>query len=552
MPPFAISLPGVQRLRAVHPLIDDDGGCSLVYDAERGAALEVPEELRFHVAPALDMGDLDEELLGWLASEDLLTGETFGDWSGAEPGLADLRGEEMEGWVDCAPGGRALDDLDLAFRCARGCARIKLHLDWVGMFPAGGLLETLVGEALRRAALAGQEVSFELALDPQQVTPEVARRLAAQPVGVRLRCGESDLAGPPTAHENRPWLLAEPAVKLLLAHLAPGAGIPAAEAPAGAATLEPCAALEPQATPADFLAPRSPRASLTVQCVLDGAARLVELWRWANALGICRLDAIRLEEPGVSRRGGASPRLREYRQDLLAIQEEIAGELDAGRLPVELQSFTRIVRALVRNAGLANLRAPGNDSAARAGFLPMTGTGSFDPRQIPDEIWQRLERWSGAERTPGTSAATSSAASARPASPATPASAAHTKTVGTRASSAGAVHRVTPAAAAEPGEAAESELAGLPCRSCWAGQVCSHSALVTSPLANEDPRDRSRETCAIWASEVEAAIRLHHRLAQIDPIQVQTFLAGDAGAETSPPASLAPWSFAHLLRLEPS
>ncbi len=549
MPPFAISLPGVQRLRAVHPLIDDDGGCSLVYDAERGAVLEVPEELRFHVAPALDMGDLDEELLGWLASEDLLTGETCGDWSGAEPGLADLRGEEMEGWVDCAPGGRPLDDLDLAFRCARGCARIKLHLDWVGMFPAGGLLETLVGEALRRAALAGQEVSFELALDPQQVTPEVAQRLAAQPVGVRLRCGESDLAGPPTAHEDRPWLLAEPAVKLLLAHLAPGAGSPAAEGPSGAAALEPSGALEPPATPADFLAPRSPRASLTVQCVLDGAARLVELWRWANALGICRLDAIRLEEPGACHRaGGASPRRREYRQDLLVIQEEIAGELDAGRLPVELQSLTRIVHALVRNAGLANLRAPGGDSAARAGFLSMTGTGSFDSRQISDELWQRLERWSGAERAPGTSATTSSPASA------SPETGAHTKSLGTRPSSAGAMHRVSPAAAAaESAEAAESELAGLPCRSCWAGQVCSHSALVTSPLANEDPRDRSRETCAIWASEVEAAIRLHHRLAQIDPIQVQTFLAGDAGAETPPPAeSFAASSFAHLLRLEPS
>jgi hypothetical protein len=504
MPPFAISLPGVQRLRAVHPMIDHDGGCSLVYDAERGAVFEVPEELRFHVAPALDLGDLDEELLGWLASEDLLTGETFGDWSGAEPGLADLRGEEVEGWVDCVPGGRALDDLDLAFRCARGCPRIRLHLDWVGMFPAEGLLENLVGEARLRAALGGQEVSVELALDPQQVTPEVARRLAAQPVGVRLRCGESDLAGPPTAHESRPWLLAEPAVKLLLAHFTPG-GNGGDGADGGDA---PC----------------SPRASLTVQCVLDGASRLVELWRWANALGIRRLDVIRLEEPGACRPGGAAPGLRDYRRDLLTIQEETAGELEAGRLPVELESLTRVVRGLVRNSALANLGASNRGASAQAGFLSLTRTGSFDSRQLPDEVWLQLERRAG-----------DAVDAVRRVNPAPPA------------------HAVDAAGAADLADAAESELADLPCRACWASQICSHSAFVTSPLGNEDPRGRSGATCTIWTSEVEAAIRLYHRLAQIDPLQVQHFLEGDAGPEISPPAeSLAPWSFAHLLRLEPS
>lgn len=474
MRPFAISLPGVLRLRALHSILDHDGGCSLVYDAERGAVFEVPEELRFHVAPALDMGDLDEELLGWLSSEDLLTGETFGDWSGAEPGLADLRGE-VAYWVDCAPGGGALDDLDFALRCARGCPRLRLHLDWVGNFPPGGTFETLVGDALRRAAMAGQAVSIELSLDACEVTPEVARRVAAQPVDVRLRCGESDLAGPPTARtehtalDDRPWLLAEPAVKLLLAHLAPAA------------------------PPA-----RAGRGSLTVQCLLQGASRLIELWRWAMALGIRHLDAIRLEEPRGHRRPGApgvtSPRLREYREDLLAIQEETAAELEAGRRPPELQSLTRTVRHLMCAASLANLASPFASPLA----------------SLASEIALPLA---------GTSAAA--------------------------------------AAAVEP--------TGLPCRGCWANQICSHSAFVGSPQDNEDPRGRSRETCGIWASEVEAAIRLHHRLAQIDPMQVSRFLAPapvcttvEAGAAEAilAEAPLAnappPWVFAHLLRVEPS
>lgn len=529
---FAISLPGIQRLRAVHPLIDSDGGCSLVYDAERGAVFEVPEELRFHVAPTLDTGDLDEELLGWLASEDLLTAESFGEWSGAEPGLADLRGEEADGWVDCAPGGHALDDLDLVFRCSRGSPRIKLYLDWVGMFPAGGLLEKLVSEARRRAALAGQEVSFELALDPQQVTPEVARRLAAQPVGVRLRCGESDLAASPIAQEDRPWLLAEPAIKLLLAPLDPGEERLAAASAAAA----------------EGPGPRSPDASLTVQCLLDGASRLIDLWRWAAALGVRRLDAIRLEEQGAGQPGGgASPRLREYRRDLLTIQEETAGELEAGRLPVELQSLTRIVRVLVRNAGLANLGAAGHDASAQAGFLPLTRSGSCDSRQIPDEVWLRIERQAGAERVPGGAAAASCSTPAVGALPEGPQRTAPTEAL------AKSARRGSSGGAAETAEAAESELAGLPCRACWASQICCHSAFVTPPLGNEDPRDRSRETCTLWVAEAEAAIRLYHRLAQIDPIQVQCFLAGDAGAETSPPADfMAPWSFAHLLRMEPS
>jgi hypothetical protein len=66
-------IPGALRVRTLHPLIDGDGSCSLIYDLERATVLDVPEELQFHIAPALETGDLDEDLLSWLVSEDLVT-----------------------------------------------------------------------------------------------------------------------------------------------------------------------------------------------------------------------------------------------------------------------------------------------------------------------------------------------------------------------------------------------------------------------------------------------------------------------------------------------
>src|SRR3954451_22330096 len=81
LPVTTMPMPGALRLRALHPLIEGDGSCSLIYDLERAAVVEVPEELQFYIAPALETGDLDEALLGWLVNEDLLTSEGGAGWS---------------------------------------------------------------------------------------------------------------------------------------------------------------------------------------------------------------------------------------------------------------------------------------------------------------------------------------------------------------------------------------------------------------------------------------------------------------------------------------
>jgi hypothetical protein len=476
MQPFGFALPGVSRLRTLQPLIDGDGACSLVYDVERAVVIEVPEELKNYVAPALESGNLDEELVGWLTSSDLLTSQDGWGWSGFEPDAARLDaaaaapwddGEETHGWIDQPEAGAAIEAMERVWKRALGSPRIKLHLDWAGNFPPESWLEKVVADARRRAAAAGQEVAFELALAPEQVTVEASVRLAAHPVHVRLRCGECDpLARVGTSQENRPWLLAEPAVKLLLEQ---ETRIRPADAPKPPPASPPLSLLPLlPVPPAPPLAPAP--ALLTVQCMLDGPARLIELWRWAKAIGVRRLDAIRLEESGGARRADCAwpaARIREYRQDLYAIFEETCAELEAGGSPVEFQPLIRIVRRLRRREAAATLAGRGGEPAVRGDGRPFARVESLDPRLLPEQLWMRLEG---------------------PATPAAP---------------------------------------GSRCQSCWARQVCSHSAYVASALGKEDPRDPSRQRCAAWSAEVEMAVRLCHRLAQVDAISVMRFF-GDA------------------------
>jgi hypothetical protein len=83
--PSAMPLPGAVRLRSLSPLTEGDGACPLICDLERGAVLEVPVEFQMHVAQALETGEPDEALLGWLVSAGLLTGDGGSDESGGVP-----------------------------------------------------------------------------------------------------------------------------------------------------------------------------------------------------------------------------------------------------------------------------------------------------------------------------------------------------------------------------------------------------------------------------------------------------------------------------------
>jgi len=58
---------------------------------------------------------------------------------------------------------------------------------------------------------------------------------------------------------------------------------------------------------------------------------------------------------------------------------------------------------------------------------------------------------------------------------------------------------------------------GPPCASCWARHLCRNSDIL---VAEAEAEERTPESCAVWAAEAEAALRLYHRLAHADPLQV--------------------------------
>lgn len=443
-----LPMPGALRLRALHPLIDGDGSCSLVYDLERAAVVEVPEELQFHIAPALETGDLDEDLVGWLAGEDLLTSEGWNGWREEPEAVGTL---EAAGWwsvgaiyrVDDTIHARigqpdeetALPALEHVFKHSLGTGRVKLHLDWGGAFPGRSLVERIVVESRRLAGLSFQEVSSELSLDASEVTPAIAGFLAGLPVHVRLRCGSFPGADELIRLGARveAWR-AEPAIRLLV----------------------------------DRMAER-----LTVSCVLDGS-RLLDLWGWAKRTGVRHLDAVRLEDAVFT--GKPQPtRVREYRNDLLAVCDEMAGELEAQRFPVDYKPLSRIVGRLRRSEPLDLL--PGDGWSAGSSF-DLSGLGALGSGFMPD-LWK------------------------------------------------GFAEELEPAAFQEESEPS--------CRGCWARHICNQSSFVASGFEGDDPQEPSEERCALWKTEVEVALRFYHRLAHTDPIQVLRFFEESSREPVSAP-----------------
>lgn len=435
LPIATMPIPGALRMRSLHPLIEGDGSCSLIYDLERAAVVEVPEELQFHVAPALETGDLDEDLLGWLVNEDLMTGEGGAAWNAPAEGTPGWRlgsiyriDDELHVRIGQEEEEAALEMVGCVFKQSAGTGRVKLHLDWRGAFPGNWLLERIVVEATRLAGALHQDLSFDLTLEAGKVTPERAAFLASLPLQVRLLCGSypAPVSGFYAERERREavWA-AEGPVRLLL----------------------------------DLLGDR-----LTVHCRLD-QGRLLDLWEWAKRTGVRRLDATILEDGPAAARSG---RLREVRNDLMAVCEEIADELAARRLPIDYKPLTRVVDRLMRSEPLH--RSHGEVGS----FTGLMAMADLFPRSLFDQVDVRLtpDLWSEPDD--------------------------------------------------EEEEVIEAQPANLACRGCWARHACGHSSYVAS-RQEEDPREPAEDRCSLWRMEVEAALRFYHRLAQMDPLQVRAF-----------------------------
>lgn len=357
LPVVAMPMPGALRLRGLHSLIEENGACALIYDLERAAVVEVPEELQHYIAPALETGDLDECVLGWLASEDLLTSEGGAGWTGLAERTAALEltggwsmetiyrvDDELHAHIEHAREEAALEII--GFVLPQGSGRVKLHLSWGGALPARGVLERIVVVASRQATLLHQEVAFDLTLDAREVTPAVADLLAGLAIEVRLLCGSYPARTEPSpakdVHPGRRRALvwpAEPAVRLLLDRL---------------------------------------HERLTVHCVLD-QGRLLDAWEWAKRIGVRHLDATVLEDSAAGVDAGRG-RLREARADLMKVCDEMADALAGQRMPVDFRPLTRVVDRLLHSEPLDSLYG---ESSRFGGLMPVA---DIYPRSFLDRV----------------------------------------------------------------------------------------------------------------------------------------------------------------------
>ena len=365
----SIPLPGTLRLRPLLPLVEPDGSCCRVYDLERASEVDVPQELRLHLAAALECGDFDEPLIDWLVSAGLITsesayaapaaGETV-EPAGREPAGRLLLDGDLHARVDLAVEEELIAGaLDAVFDAAvaAGAARVVLHLACGGAFPAVSALDRALLEAERRVHESGIETLQELALAVPAVSAGNVRYLTGTPLRLRL-AGEAraEKAAPPAS-----WLatkLAEEAVRRVLAEM-PG--------------------------------------RLTFQAVLGPGARLRRLVRWAAWLGLSHLDVTPL---GVHPDGPRARDLAAYADDLLALAERCAAELEQDRSPIDLQPLTSVARRLLRGAAVGGAyRARGTHPTARPGaavVLPIVSSRlaetvpAGDPR-LADcaECWAR-------------------------------------------------------------------------------------------------------------------------------------------------------------------
>ncbi|HEX2253735.1 MAG TPA: hypothetical protein VHQ65_10760 [Thermoanaerobaculia bacterium] len=300
-------MPHGSRLRATQPLIDRDGSCPAVYDLERARLVEVPEDFRFHAAQALEAGNLDDALIGWLAAEDLLTYEAPPADAGGPAGraswaaLPDSEERRLLGATFVA--GKALHchppratepalRLVLARRLTEaGCSALVVHLS-----PG----ETVAGAGPLGSTLRGLRISAEL---------------CGAEILFRLHCAGAGL------EDDLVQLALEQGIELLVPATAPPALVRG-------------------------LLARLP-SQVTLVARLDTGQPLRELWRRARELGAPRLDATKVADAPFAGLAVFEAELREYRRDLFAVADEmlesLAGETAA--VPV----FEPLARAARRH-----------------------------------------------------------------------------------------------------------------------------------------------------------------------------------------------------------
>jgi len=374
----AMLMPGASRLRALHPLMEKDGQCALIYDLERAAVFEVPSDLQPYIGSVLDRGDLDEAVLGWLVHEDLLTSENQGGWA-ERPAAADsLLGLENPGWkgtslrwqeefqarIENSERGELESILPLVFRHAYGVRMVRICFDWRDAFPGTSTLGWALREARAFADAERMELGCELKLSLGALTPELVEGLANLPLQVRLvaRSGAGEDGAPRDEKAGR----------------------------LGDRTLDKVGGWigDPKAEGLLEKAIRRLEDRLTLE-VAGPVSGLRGLWEWAQGAGLRRLDL------GPAQARGESD-LRIYGRELAAICDDILAGLADGKMPCDFEPLTRLVSRLRRSEPLGGdvleLGSPSvwlsrkEVGGAGGPGLAMEGLSPFDPSDFADDF----------------------------------------------------------------------------------------------------------------------------------------------------------------------
>ena len=322
---FAVQPAGL-RLRMVQPLVDRDQACPLVYDLERALLLPVPDELQFHVALALEGGNLDDDLVAWLAGEDLLTYDDpprppAGDapWESPLPvgdGLGSVWFAEDEVHCHPAPGGEAstLGAVESLLGSTEHGSRLVLHLVAAGGLVRARALRQVMDRAQRLGRRYGRRVALELTTDGGGLDEPTLRVLADHDVAVRL----TDRS---------------------------------------AAVIARLLALLPD--------------RLTLCALLDTGDRLADLWQTAVGLGVRRLHATKVVDRPFGGTALVDAELRQYRRDLFAVADETFAALAEGRPPRPL--FEPLARVVRRHLSGRPAAVGGGGSAGYFGLVARHG-----------------------------------------------------------------------------------------------------------------------------------------------------------------------------------
>lgn len=203
----------------------------------------------------------------------------------------------------------------------------------------------------------------------------------------------------------------------------------------------------------------------------------VDLARGARLREVWRLaEASGIHHLDVAWAPGTEPRigveLRDLESDIQHIADDICASLQAHRAPMDFQPLTRLVGRLLQREPIFDFeREPSRRPLWIGDVDSSSGLRDMEPPAVA-KLWASVDEF-------------------------------FTEEAG----------------------------ASMPCESCWARYLCPESRLLPMFAAAAEPKEAR---CNLLRAQFEAGVRLHHRLAQMDPLATHPFLELALRASSDP------------------